>query len=736
MMRPGVYCLSVGPKKTDSRALAAELASYRELLEAMVPRARAFHFVDGDGACVWSSADKPPPSGSIALPAPAATESFVEVKAGGDKRFIHVFGNSATALVVDFPKDTSPAPNPQTLSRLLGPVLAILGTALTSAQRMAALSHAHKAAAKRLKLIYELDARTESVEQGQTSLAQLVGTAARSLRIGYSVLLMPDKRIRFSMTHPTWKPVNRKLLDKTAIGKLLPAVSGRSDPIMLDVTTPPAGLALESGQYQIIACPIREGRNRVSGVLALFGQIENKAFSAADLSFTTHLARRAERIVELNYDPMTGLMNRTGFEAHLRSAYDELEDSGDEHSLLFFDMDQLQLFNDTFNHKAGDEVLIRFASELKQLLPRDGVASRISGDDFAVMLPHVEVSDAVKLAEKMRLAAHKMSYLKGDKSHQITVSVGVAPLRRTDEGVAGALISPKVACRAAKDHGRDRVEVYDQDNHSIVRRVDDMQIVGQVHAALNTGDFQLLAQPIVHLTDPDARPYFEVLVRMNDADGEPLKPAEFFSAAERYQLMPQLDRFVIERSISELAAFRDVVEQVLPRFAINLSGQSLQDDALLDFVTELISRTGIAANLLCFEITETAAVANMTSAQRFISSLRRQGASFSLDDFGSGLSSFAYLKSFAVDTLKIDGSFVRDITTNKVSESMVAAITEVAQVMELKTIAEYVEDEAIRAKVKAIGVDFAQGYIVGEPRPLADVLNELIGGSAERKASA
>ncbi len=701
-----------------------ELAGFRGLLQSLVPRATAFHFAQNDGGLIWSSEPALADGGSLAAPVDAELGRVAMAAEPKGPRFFIPLQAAEARLVIDFPVDVTPMPTVDTVARLLAPLVAVLSNTLTSARRVSTLTQSVSGLEKRLKLIYQLDNTANSESRGQGGLAQLVSAAARSLRIGYTVLLLPDKRIRFSLTHPTWKPVNRKLLDKTAVNKLLSAVSARSEPILLDVSTPPAGLSVDIGPYQIIACPIREGQSRVCGVLALFGQVEQHKFTAADLNFTTHIARRAERIVELNYDPMTSLMNRSGFDAHLQTAYEELKDASDEHALMFFDMDQLQLFNDTFDHKAGDEVLIRFASELKQLLPADGVASRISGDDFAVLLPHTSVEDAVKVAEKMRLAAHKMSYLKGDKSHQITVSVGVAPLRRTDEGHAGALISPKVACRAAKDHGRDRVEVYDQDNHSIVRRIDDMHIVGQVHSALNAGDFQLLAQPIVPLAGTDA-PYYEVLVRMNDASGVALKPAEFFSAAERYQLMPQLDRFVIETSISRLAEHASVLDRLQPRFAINLSGQSLQDDALLEFVTEVITRTGVSPSALCFEITETAAVANMSSARRFIATLRRQGASFSLDDFGSGLSSFAYLKSFAVDTLKIDGGFVHDITTNKVSESMVAAITQVAGVMGLKTIAEYVESEDIREKVRAIGVDFAQGYVVGEPRPLDTILAEL-----------
>lgn len=596
--------------------LARELAAFEDLLRTLVPRAGGFAFLTPSHEPIWKSGEIPERTellaGLPARPQHANGSQFLRVDTPSGLTFVHCLPSEAGFLLVVFDHKAAPQPTEAMLSQLLAPLLPLLGTTFNARAESAELKRQTARLNKKLQLIFQLDNQAATNSKGHSSLSQLVATAARSLRVGYSVMIMPEKRIRFSVTHPSWKDVNRKILDKTTILKLLPAVSSRREPVVLDVATPPAGLAGMAHGYQIIACPIREGRNRVAGVLALFAQIEGRAFNSEDLSLTSHIARRAERVVELNYDPMTGLMNRDGFEAHLKTAYAELKTHNDEHSLIFFDLDQMQLFNDTFDQKAGDEVLVRFASELSQLLPDKGVASRMAGDHFSVLLPNTPVSGAVELAEKMRQATHKMSYLKGDKSHQITVSAGVAPLRINDEGCDGALIAPKVACTAAKDHGRDRVEVYDQDNHSIVRRVDDMQIVGQVHSALSTGDLQLVAQPIVSLNDDTARSYYEILVRMTDSSGASLKPAEFFSAAERYQLMPQLDRCVITKALEAIAEHKD--DPQLPRFAINLSGQSLQDDSLLEFVTQKILETGVAPSSLCFEITETAAVSNMLSA--------------------------------------------------------------------------------------------------------------------------
>jgi EAL domain-containing protein (putative c-di-GMP-specific phosphodiesterase class I) len=282
-----------------------------------------------------------------------------------------------------------------------------------------------------------------------------------------------------------------------------------------------------------------------------------------------------------------------------------------------------------------------------------------------------------------------------------------------------------MACESAKDHGRDRIEVYNLENQSLIRRHDDMQLVADIQQALDGDEFELLAQPITSLSQSDGRPRYEVLLRMRDRDGENVPSAAFFSAAERYQMMPQIDRWVVSRTIARL---REYVVEISGRgalFSINLSGQSLGDDDILKFIEDEIDAAAVPVAALGFEVTESAAVANFSKAQNFINALHERGCTIALDDFGAGLSSFAYLKNFRVDTLKIDGSFVRDITVNRISESMVAAITQVAKVMELDTVAEYVECRETLKLIAKLGVDYAQGHEIGRPRPLDEVLEEL-----------
>jgi diguanylate cyclase (GGDEF)-like protein len=436
--------------------------------------------------------------------------------------------------------------------------------------------------------------------------------------------------------------------------------------------------------------------------------------------------RKVEYVIQQSFDSMTGLMNRKGFEAQLHESMKSLAGPDDAHQLIYFDMDNLQLVNDTFNRAAGDKVIVRFAQLIGEHLPKNGVATRLTGDDFVILLTHSNVEEALTFTETIRKEGSVLRYLQGDKSLQVTLSTGISALT-TNASEGDALTAARIACDSAKDHGRDRVEVYDQADQSIIQRYDDMYLVAEIQRTLDNDGFKLLAQPIVPLSQSKQGSRFEILLRMKDNKGNRVSSNAFFSAAERYQLMPQIDRWVISSTLARLSEHVAFLKETGAIFAINLSGQSLGDDDILHFVEDEIDSSGVPPESLCFEVTESAAVSSRFKAQSFIDALRARGCKFALDDFGAGLSSFAYLKNFNVDTLKIDGSFILDITGNRISEAMVAAITQVARVMELETVAEYVESDEIKLLVKKLGVDYAQGHAVGRPTLFDDVLLELVG---------
>jgi len=301
----------------------------------------------------------------------------------------------------------------------------------------------------------------------------------------------------------------------------------------------------------------------------------------------------------------------------------------------------------------------------------------------------------------------------------------VAPIGRSDNPLAHALATAEIACKAAKDRGRNRVEVFQDSDQSIIRRHTDIMVIGQLREALENDKFRLDAQPILPLRGNYGRPRFELLIRMLGDRGEIIPPGKFLSSAERYQLMPDVDRWVVKRSCELIGAHGASVGEEFARFAINLSGQSLQDESFLGFVTEQIEKSGLPPGVLCFELTETATIGNLAKAQAFIHSLQSLGCQFALDDFGTGVSSLAYLKDLSVNYLKIDGSFVRDAIANPRSESMIKAIAQLAKVMCMETIAEYVETDELRARMTDLGVDYGQGFAMGKSQPLEDLLQEL-----------
>jgi EAL domain-containing protein (putative c-di-GMP-specific phosphodiesterase class I) len=370
-------------------------------------------------------------------------------------------------------------------------------------------------------------------------------------------------------------------------------------------------------------------------------------------------------------------------------------------------------------------VIVSVAECTARELPAGALSARISGDRLAVLIPNSSMDAAAAVAEKIRAAAEAIVPRAGQGSFEVSVCLGVAAIGRSDNPLAHALATAEIACKAAKDRGRNRVEIFQDSDHSIIRRHTDILVVGRLREALSNDHFRLDAQPILPLRGNYGHPRFELLLRMLGDRGEIIPPSKFLSAAERYQLMPTVDRWVVRRSCELLGAHSSSVGEDIARFAINLSGHSLQDDGFLEFVIDQIKQSSLPPGALCFELTETATVGNLAKAQNFMRSLQDLGCQFALDDFGTGVSSLAYLKDLSVNYLKIDGTFVRDAIVNSRSESMIKAIAQLAKVMCMETIAEYVETDMLRARMTDLGVDYGQGFAMGKAQPLEELLSEL-----------
>jgi EAL domain-containing protein (putative c-di-GMP-specific phosphodiesterase class I) len=373
----------------------------------------------------------------------------------------------------------------------------------------------------------------------------------------------------------------------------------------------------------------------------------------------------------------------------------------------------------------GDGLLGQLGELIRQRLPPGAFGARISGDRFAAMLP-AQVDDAERFAESLREGATRLAMVHEDGHQSLSVSIGITPLDQGATELAHVLAPAETACKAAKDRGRNRVEVYHASDVSIMRRHADIGIAGQVREAIDSGRLHLNAQLILPFAAAEsARPHYELLLRMTDDHGRTVGPDTFMSAATRYQLMPAIDRWVINHVIETLKPRAAVLKGKALGFAINFSGQSLNDDSFADWLISSIAGSGLEPELFCFELTENATVASLPRAEALMRRLRRLGCGVALDDFGTGLSSLSCLRQLPVTMLKIDGSFVRDVLKDPRAESMVRAVAQLARSMAITTVAEYIETEAIGTRIAELGVDYGQGFAIGKPIPFTDLLTEL-----------
>lgn len=427
------------------------------------------------------------------------------------------------------------------------------------------------------------------------------------------------------------------------------------------------------------------------------------------------------------HDVLTGLVNRNEFEhrlhrvleaVRLRRVLETVGADEPEHVLCYLDLDQFKLINDTCGHIAGDELLRQVAKALLENVRAGDTIARLGGDEFGVLMEHCSLTQAEEVANNLRTAVQEFQFVWEEKRFGVGVSIGLVSLSDMSESISSVLSAADSACYAAKDQGRNRVHIYHDDDEDLARRYGEMQWVERINRALEEERFHLYKQPIIPISgSKDEGAYYELLLRMEDEHGHIVPPGAFLPAAERYNLATKLDRWVVQTALRWLTQHQDHLAD-LYQCSINLSGHSLGDEDFLAFVTRQFRETDVPPDKLCFEVTETAAIANLVSATRFIRSLKELGCRFSLDDFGSGLSSFAYLKNLPVDVLKIDGMFVKDIVSDPIDLAMVRSINEIGQVMGKKTIAEFVEDEGILEKLRETGVDYAQGFCVGVPYPI------------------
>jgi diguanylate cyclase (GGDEF)-like protein len=548
----------------------------------------------------------------------------------------------------------------------------------------------------------------------------ILKTALEHMGCALAALWVPDKNIGLSLTR-SGHPMSPDALQR-AQQHLMAWIQLQQRTIIVNHISKVASDV--AAPFKILACPVRHPSERVMGVLALFNPASAHDFDSYQTRVAELLAKKVTIIVQAQYDASTGLMTRHAFERQAASLIASAAESA-PHSILYLDIDRLHVVNETFGMHVGDDVIASVAQCVAKAAESPALSARISGDRLAALIPNVSMEAATAVAERIRIAASAIVARPGQGSFEVSVCIGVAPVGRSENALAHALATAEIACKAAKDRGRNRVEVFQDSDQSIIRRHTDILVINKLREALVHDSFRLDAQPILPLRGNYGHPRFELLIRMIGDRGEVIPPGKFLSSAQRYQLMPTVDRWVVRRACELLSEHKAAVGEDIARFALNLSGQSLQDETFLPFVVDTIKNSGLAPNALCFELTETATMGNLERAQLFMRALQDLGCQFALDDFGTGVSSLAYLKDLSVDYLKIDGSFVRDSIINTRSESMIKAIAQLAKVMCIETVAEYVETDVLRARMADLGVDYGQGFAMGKPLPLENLLKEL-----------
>jgi diguanylate cyclase (GGDEF)-like protein/PAS domain S-box-containing protein len=450
------------------------------------------------------------------------------------------------------------------------------------------------------------------------------------------------------------------------------------------------------------AAPIRDRAGNLIGAVMVFHDISKE--------------RRLHRALhyQASHDALTGLINRREFENRLTAAVDSVRaDANCRHALLYLDLDQFKLVNDTCGHPAGDQLLKQITGVLQSRLRGGDTLARLGGDEFGILFQNCSLDQALRIAETLRQAIRDYRFIWQDGALAVGVSIGIVEITGDTLNVATAMSAADVACYAAKDEGRNRVQLYKPDN--VPERHREMHWVSKLTRACDEGSFELFYQPIVPIgANRHEREHFELMLRLRDESGSLVVPAQFIPAAERYNVMPSIDRWVVRQALDRLV-HRSGMGVKPYTIAVNLSGTSLNDARFLEYLIAELGSRDLAPGAMCFEITETAAIANLGNVVYFMRELKTHGCHFALDDFGSGLSSFRYLKTLPVDYLKIDGQFIENVTRDPVDRSMVEAIGKVGKAMGIHTIAERVESLEVLQELGCLGIGFAQGFHIAEP---------------------
>jgi diguanylate cyclase (GGDEF)-like protein len=611
------------------------------------------------------------------------------------------------------------------LSPLLDCIHRELSTTVPARARLEVLT----GRAAELEWLFNLTANLKGAVDEKRMLEQLVAQATLRLNSALGVLYVPEKRLTIKCEQG--KAAAAPLLEVWTQTRehLITWVQRQRRPMVVNGGGRAGG---HLGRCKVLCVPMERNGGQVSGALMFYNPTDAPNYSSRQIFLARHIGRQAASLVDAQFDLMTGLYTRGG----LDQMYSDLpEDAGDggESSVLYLDIDHVRVANELHGFELGNELIVRVAELLTApFLPDGALAARISGDRFAVVLPGTIPGEALEIAHSLQEAASKFAIGPSMEGFDVSISCGVSSLVPMPDGLARAIAAAELACKAAKTRGRNRAELYVFEDSSMMRRHADMLAVGQLRSALKSDRLLLFAQRITPLQNPGLAGGYELLLRLRDTDGSLLSPGPLIDAARRYQLLPTVDRWVVKQALNMLGPYRAMLASRGLTFSVNVSGQSIGDETFIQHFTQLLKSANLPKACISVELTEQAAITNLPSAKNMVTRLGALGCGFALDDFGTGANSLTYLKALNVDRVKIDGSFVRDVLSDRNSQATVRAIVELARGLGIETVAEYVESDEIAAELRRLGVDYAQGYAFGKPEPFDSLLESLAADESKR----
>ena len=584
-----------------------------------------------------------------------------------------------------------------------------------------------------LNLIYETNDVAQDEGDDDATLKTIVENVVDYLDADWAVLSVPSRNIweMASADVEAFEMLRDSVMEAEPL--IIKWLMKHREPLVInDAEEVSEYEVAQSLPFRTLVVPIHNDVDEVIGGLALCRHLEGQRIVNSDKNLLGALARRISKVIQVNFDPLTGLPRRLRFEKALETAIAGLSGRKQQHCLLHVNIDGLAAINEQMGVRAGDTAIELVAQQLAERGRDADICGRVGGDELALLLHHCSAEVGTRKAEELHVNLAKQPFLVGRARQTLRVSVGVVTVG-VNAVATDVMTQASVACAIAKESGGSSTQHYEESYDVVTRKKEEVRLLTQVRQALDEDRFELYAQPIQPLRESKTTtPHFEVLLRLRGHDGEIVSPVEFIPVAEKHSLMPEIDRWVALNALKALQT--SGLLEAFPKTvcSVNLSGQSFGDDSVLNELEQMLRTHGVPAENLCLEVTETAAIQDIGRAQYYIGKIRKLGCQFALDDFGAGLSSFTYLRLLPLDYVKIDGSFVKDIQDDPVARVMVESIHNVGATMGLKTVAEYVENDEISACLRFIGVDFAQGFGIGKPEPIGRYLARYV--KRERQA--